>query len=235
MKLRVHAVSDVGLVREQNEDSFLVDLAHGFFAIADGLGGLPGGEVASQTAIASLREQLVTHNNARPLDLGQFVAVAHAAVRLAARSFPPEGIGTTLTAVQMAAGRARFVHVGDSFAFLVREGQCRPITREHNIENERNSIADLAPYPSNYRYALTRVVGTPEAVRPEFFDETLRAGDRVVLATDGLTDLIEPAGVAAVCKKHSEPALVVRELVAAALERGGHDNITAIVIAVDEV
>ena len=235
MKLRVHAASDVGLVREQNEDSFLVDLAHGFFAIADGLGGLPGGEVASQTAIASLREQLVTHNNARPLDLGQLVAVAHAAVRLAARSFPPEGIGTTLTAVQMTAGRARFVHVGDSFALLVRDGQCRPITREHNIENERNSIADLAPYPSNYRYALTRVVGTPEAVRPDFFDETLQAGDRVVLATDGLTDLIEPAGIAAVCMKHGEPALVVRELVAAALERGGHDNITAIVIAADEV
>lgn len=234
MKLRVHGASEVGLVREHNEDSFLVDVAHRFFAVADGLGGLPGGEVASQTAIASLREQLASRKDLAPLDLGKLVAVAHTAVRLAARSFPPEGIGTTLTALCLEEGRARFVHVGDSFAFLVRGGVCRPITREHNIENERTSIADLAPYPPGYRYALTRVVGTPEPVRPDFFQEDLQTGDHLVLATDGLTDLLDVTAIASLCAKHGDPAVVVRELIASALERGGHDNITAIVIVIDE-
>ncbi len=234
MKLRVHSASNVGLVREQNEDSLLVDEARCVYAVADGLGGLPGGEVASQAAIATLREELARVSGAKSLDLAPLIEAAHDAVQSAGRPFGPQGIGTTLTLVHLTEGRAEIGHVGDSFALLVRNGQCRPLTREHNIENERGDLTDLAPFPPNYRYALTRVVGTPEPVRPDFFEERLTAGDRLLLATDGLTDMVELSAIAAIVGGHPEPKACTGALIAAALEGGGRDNITVIVISVDE-
>lgn len=235
MKLRVHGATDVGLVREQNEDSFLIDPARGFFAVADGLGGLPGGEVASQAAIASLREQLAGPARRTAVDLAPLIAHAHSVVRTAGRAFGPQGIGTTLTLAHIADGRAQIGHVGDSFALLVRGGRCRAITREHNIENERGELTEPGSYPPGYRYALTRVVGAGEPVDPEFFEEALRPGDRLVLATDGLTDLVEFPEIAALCNRGADPAECAGLLVAAALERGGRDNITVVVVTIDEV
>jgi protein phosphatase len=234
MKLRVHGATHVGLVREHNEDSFVIDLAHGFFAVADGLGGLPGGEVASQAAVAALREQLARLPKQGTPDLGSLVAHAHNAVRVSGRPFGAEGIGTTLTAAHLAAGRAKIAHVGDSFALLVRGTGCRAITREHNIENERGLMEGTLHAPG-YRYALTRVVGTPEPVRPDFFEEALRRGDRLLLATDGLTDLVELPEIAEICGQNVDPIACAGALIEAALERGGRDNITAIVIAVDDI
>jgi protein phosphatase len=234
MKLRVHGATHVGLVREHNEDSFVVDPAHGFFAVADGLGGLPGGEVASQSAVAALREQLGRVPGAGQLDLASLIAQAHTAVRAAGRPFGVEGIGTTLTAAHVAAGRARIGHVGDSFALLVRGDRCRAITREHNIENERGPLEGGLHAPG-YRYALTRVVGTPEPVRPDFFAEPLQAGDLLLLATDGLTDMVDLPEIGGICSRHRDPVPCASALIAAALEQGGRDNITVIVIAVDEV
>jgi serine/threonine protein phosphatase PrpC len=213
MKLRVHGATHVGLVREHNEDSFVVDLTHGFFAVADGLGGLPGGEVASQAAVAALREQLARLPKQGVPDLGSLVAHAHTAVRVSGRPFGAEGIGTTL---------------------LVRGAACRAITREHNIENERG-LMEGGLHAPGYRYALTRVVGTPEPVRPDFFEEALRLGDRLLLATDGLTDLVELPEIAEICRENSDPTACAAAMIDAALERGGRDNITAIVIAVDEI
>jgi protein phosphatase len=235
MKLRVHATSNVGLVRQRNEDSFLVDLRRDVFAVADGIGGLPGGDVASQTAIAAVRT-LLADNDADTLEnLPALVASAHAAVLDAGQKFGPNGIGTTLTLAHLAEGVAHIAHVGDSFAFLVRGGRCRALTREHNIENERDNLLTLSAYPPAYRYALTRVVGQVTGVEPEIFEEKLRAGDRLVLATDGLTDLLEAKDVAAICARHVDVAACADELVAAALGRGGHDNITVVVVAVDAV
>lgn len=233
MKLRVHGATDVGLVREHNEDAFLLDEERAVFAVADGLGGMPGGEVASQAVITSLREQLAATGGVKENDLGGLIAKAHVAARAAGRSFGPQGIGTTLTLACLREGRAHIGHVGDSFALVVRDGRCRPITREHNIENEREGGIDLAQFPHNYRYALTRVVGTPEPVRPEFFHEILKTGDRLVLATDGLTDMVELERIGAIVAGTDDPADATKALVVAALERGGRDNITVIVIAVD--
>jgi serine/threonine protein phosphatase PrpC len=212
-----------------------VDIRHGFFAVADGLGGMPGGEVASEAAITLLREQLAKARPTDPMDIRALIARAHASVAMAGRPFGPMGIGTTLTTAHVVGGRAEIGHVGDSFALLVRRGRCRAITREHNIENERGGLRDLTGTGPNYRYALTRVLGMPEPLDPEIFEEALRAGDRLLLATDGLTDLVELDDIAAICDLSPEPADAVRALIGAALERGGRDNITVIVIAIDEL
>lgn len=234
MKLRVYSASDVGLVREHNEDAYLVDPARSVFAVADGLGGLPGGEVASQAAIRAMSEHLARLPRDGAPDLVQLIEQAHEAVRAAGRPFGPQGIGTTLTIARLEAGRAAIGHVGDSFALLVRDRRCRPITREHNIENERRDVFEMAPYPSNYRYALTRVVGTPEPVRPDLFEEVLKAGDRLLLATDGLTDMLDLTRIGELVTENPDPEACARSLVAAALAEGGRDNVTVIVIAIDE-
>jgi protein phosphatase len=237
MTIRAFGTSDVGLVRERNEDSFLVDDAHSVFAVADGIGGMPGGDTASQSAIAAVRDA-IARAAGTPLSheaIGKLVESAHAAVQTAGRDFGPDGIGTTMTLVHIGDGRARLAHVGDSFALLVRDGKCRALTREHNVENERTDSFSVAPYPPAYRYALTRSLGQPGPVEVELIEAELRAGDCLVLATDGLTDLVEPLQIASVCAAHAEPSAVARTLIEHACIGGGHDNITVIVVRIDSI
>lgn len=232
MILRVHGATDPGLVRRRNEDNLLVDATHNVFAVADGIGGIPGGDVASLTAIQTVRAALA-HDPAGSLgDLPMLVQRVHEAVREAGTRFGPEGIGTTLTVAHISGSRARIAHVGDSFALLVRGGRCRAITREHNVENERGDIFLSVPQPPSYRYALTRAIGQPEPVEADIFEEDLHEGDRLVLATDGLTDVVEEAEIVRACADYPGPQEACNELIASALKRGGPDNITVVVIAV---
>jgi protein phosphatase len=210
----------------------LIDEPRAVFAVADGLGGLPGGEVASRTAIETIRRAL-NCDDEKKCRLEDLVQRAHSAVQEAGLSFGTGGIGTTLTMVRLEDDAAHIAHVGDSFALLIRGGECRPLTREHNIENDRSDIFALAPHPPGFRYALTRVVGQPEAFRPDVIEERLLVDDRLVLATDGLTDMIDFPEIAALCSKDNEPRAIAEGLVAAANGAGGRDNITVVVIVID--
>lgn len=234
MNVRVHGATDPGLVRRRNEDSFLVDPVHQVFAVADGIGGIPGGDVASLTAIQTVRSELARDAAGALGDLQALIQQTHASVQHAGVRFGAEGIGTTLTLAHVVGTHAHIAHVGDSFALLVRGGRCRPITREHNVENERRDIFRAAPHPPAYRYALTRAVGQPEAIEADLFDEPMQAGDRLILATDGLTDVVEDAEIVRVCSDYTTPEEICRELIASALKRGGPDNITAIVLCIAE-
>lgn len=232
MQLRVHGATDQGLVRRRNEDSFLVDTEHQVFAVADGIGGMPGGDVASLTATQTLRAEIARDPAAAVADLQVLVQRAHESVRRIGTRFGVEGIGTTLTLAHVADGQLRLAHVGDSFALLVRGGRCRAITREHNVENEHPDLVPLSTHPLAYRYALTRAVGQPVDFEAELFEEALREGDHMILATDGLTDVVEDAEIVRVCAEYPAPEQTCGELIASALKRGGPDNITVIVIAV---
>jgi PPM family protein phosphatase len=233
MKLRVHGATDLGHVRETNEDSFLVDEAHAVFAVADGIGGMPGGEVASQTAIETLQRELASDPAAAIGALDALLQRVNAAVRAAGRRFGPGGIGTTLTLAHIADGRATLAHVGDSFALLVRGGRCRALTREHNVENERTGVFELTPFPSQYRYALTRSIGQPDSLQVDVAQHELAGGDVLILATDGLTDLVDLPVIAAVCAGSRNPDEIADDLIARALRAGGNDNITVVVVCVD--
>ncbi|HEX9784163.1 MAG TPA: protein phosphatase 2C domain-containing protein [Opitutaceae bacterium] len=235
MKIDAHGVTNVGLIRDHNEDSLLVDLDYGVFAVADGVGGMPGGDVASAAAVEAVREALKTEGVSALADLSKLAGLAHRAVRRAADDFPGEGIATTFTLACIADGMVRVVHIGDSFAMLVRDGQCRALTREHNVENERSDIQSLAPFPPRYRYALTRVLGQLEPLVADEFKEKLQPGDWLIVATDGLTDMVEFPSIATICSKANDVISAADQLLEAALASGGHDNITFVVIAVESV
>lgn len=232
MNVRVHGASDPGLVRRRNEDALLVDATHAVFAVADGIGGMPGGDVASHTAVQALRTAIARDATAALADLQALVQEVHAAVQHAGTRFGVEGIGTTLTLAHLSGAALRLAHVGDSFALLVRGGRCRALTREHNVENERNDAFRPAPQSAAYRYALTRALGQPEPILADLFEDTLQLGDRLILATDGLTDVVEEAEIVRVCSDYTDPEEICTELIASALKRGGPDNVTVVVMCV---
>jgi protein phosphatase len=235
VKIRAHGVTHVGLVRNQNEDSLLIDEPHAVFAVADGVGGMPGGDVASASAVTAVKTALARDATAALSDLRRLADEAHRAVRKAADAFPGDGIATTFTLAAFSGDRVRVVHIGDSFAILVRDGRARAITREHNVENERADVESLSPYPSRYRYALTRVLGQLEPLVADVFEETLRPGDRLVVATDGLTDMVDMQDIAGICAGANDAAAATKDLLQAALDSGGHDNVTLAVVLVDTV
>lgn len=234
MKLSVHGATHVGLVREKNEDAFLVDESSHTFAVADGVGGLPGGAIASHAAIEALRAKLSRERPESSAEVGAFIMYAHTAVSRAGRSFAPECIATTFSMVRFVRGGMLIGHVGDSFVLRVRDEKCRPLTVEHNVGNEHRDLLASAPFPPVHPNALTRVLGQLEPLSVDVSEEGVEPGDIVILATDGLTNMLGTESIAHICSVDSDPVSLVDKLISAALRNGGRDNITVVVVSVLE-
>jgi protein phosphatase len=217
--MQVAARTEVGYVRRRNEDSMLVDESIGVVAVADGLGGHPCGDLASQTAVASLRESLA----GGPVDdvdtagwLTAALLVAHRAVLAEAGDDPDrEGMATTVVLAAVEDGQATIVHVGDSRAYLLADGELRALTRDHGV--------------GGY---ITQALGLDRVVAPDVARiSDLTAGDRLLLCTDGLTNMVDDRGIASLLGK-GDPSEATDALVEAALGNGGIDNVTVIVVQV---
>jgi protein phosphatase len=238
MKLRTFALSDIGRVRVENEDSWLCDDQHRVYAVADGIGGLPEGAQASQMAIAALREYMeriadpatvdyrdcLNEVNDRVFLLGQIVSTRH-------------GIGTTLTGFHAVNGHLHVVHVGDSALLRVRGGEISYLTTDHTVENEMRSRAPMGSLPptilAEHRNALTRCVGQPPPVLGEFTTFDLQPGDRYLLCTDGVSRVIKHAEIARIATEAPDPETCVRQLIDRANETGGFDNATVVALFAD--
>ena len=219
------AASETGQARQNNEDSAYS--GKHLFAVADGMGGHAAGEVASAAVIESLR----AHDDVVPpavlLEvLGHAVTEANAEVARRAAEDPARfGMGTTLTAMLWSGDRAALVHVGDSRAFRLRDGQLRQITEDHVLGNLVSNAGSLAPVLSRY------LDGRPDR-SPDLGLCELRPGDRYLLCSDGLSPVVGTAAIGAVLAGTPDPAGAVLQLVALAEEAGGPDNISVIVIDV---
>lgn len=234
MKSVAAASTDIGKVRERNEDSFIVH--DPLFAVADGMGGHLGGEVASNLALDTM-EKLFEQGTT---DLAGLVQQANRAVlerSLLDRTVT--GMGTTLTAVLVEADRVRLAHVGDSRAYLFREGRLELLTEDHTVVHEMVVSGEITQEEAEihpHRSILTRVIG----VEPDVdIDEAVLAalpGDRLLLCTDGLTGMITEGRIREILAAAPEPEDAARRLVRAANRAGGVDNITVLVIdlAADE-
>jgi protein phosphatase len=236
VKIVAGAATDVGRVREGNEDAYLVDDAMGLVAVADGMGGHRAGEVASSTALEALRAAV---NAGRPLR--EAIEDANAAVYAKSLTDPSlRGMGTTLTAGTLVAGGTLLVgHVGDSRAYLLHDAELRRLTTDHSLVEElvrdgRLTADEAAVHPQ--RSIITRALGLDPSVEVDVYPVDLAPGDRILLCSDGLTGMVQSDEIAAALRRELDPTRAANSLIDAANSAGGEDNITVIVVAVtDEV
>lgn len=237
MKLTAYAVSDIGCHRSENEDSNLCEVDLGLFAVADGIGGLPGGAQASQCALATLRDWFAPQAAATTLDYAAAVTAANdAVVQLGHQISPRYGIGSTLTLAHVASDKLHVVHVGDSALFRLREDEVVALTRDHNVKSDHVFATARGESPEPYfgnPHALTRCVGQPPPLEGDHSEHALASGDRYLVCTDGITRCIAPHEIQRHLENASDAKSVAEKLVALARERGGFDNATAVVLFVD--
>jgi serine/threonine protein phosphatase PrpC len=228
------AATDVGRVRDGNEDAYLVDDGMGLIAVADGMGGHRAGEVASATALEALRAAVTS---GRPLR--ESIQDANEAVFTKSLTDTSlRGMGTTLTAGTLVAGDTVLIgHVGDSRAYVLHDGELRQVTDDHSLVEElvregRLTADEAAVHPQ--RSIITRALGVDASVEVDVYPLELVPGDRVLLCSDGLTGMVQPDDIAAVLRRESDPARAATQLVDAANAAGGEDNITVVVVAVTD-
>jgi serine/threonine protein phosphatase PrpC len=233
------AQTDRGLRRKRNEDSFLILPDELVYVVADGMGGYAGGEVASQMAVQVISEAYQSrHFEGGPFPslpreaqhLAMSVHMANWAIRSRAASDETlREMGTTVVAARFAPrkGRVYFAHVGDSRAYRLRDGQLRQLTVDHTLANEFGVTGKQAEF-------LTRAVGVDPAVRIDIVIAETRANDIYLLCSDGLNKMASAADIESLLVTNPDPDLAATNLVAQALAGGGRDNITVVVLRVQD-
>jgi protein phosphatase len=236
-------LSDRGKVREKNEDSWFADADLGFFMVADGMGGRPGGALASdivkQTLPPLIRNGLSGHPRADAETAGKIIRTAVADLSASVRVSGEKktgylGMGATVVAAWVGEeGTAIVVNLGDSRAYLYRNGNLTQISRDHSvtqilIENGEITPAQAADHPS--RSQVTRYVGMEGEALPDLAYVPLQPGDRLLLCSDGLSSFVPAERLKKIVASVAGPRAICRNLVDAANEAGGGDNITALVV-----
>ncbi len=241
MRLVFAAATDVGRMRKNNEDSYLS--SQPVAAVADGMGGHSAGEVASAIAIeelAALGSRGPWENEtAATDDLKQAILRANRRIReTAAGDRKLNGMGTTLVALLEDGDMVHVANVGDSRGYLLRQGELSQVTVDHSLVQELVDDGRLSPEDAErhpQRSVITRALGIDPEVEFDLFTYKLQVGDRLLLCSDGLSDVVEPAQIRNVLLRVRNSHQAARKLVTVANEQGGPDNITVIVVdAVDE-
>ena len=245
MQLSVAARTDVGRIRAGNEDSLHAEASEsrGLFIVADGMGGHAAGEVASAMAVQIVAEGLASLQS---IDEPGAVDRMAAAVRAANRAIysrtvseaEKQGMGTTVSVLVLSDSGYLIGQVGDSRIYLLRDGQLRQLTKDHSYVQEQVDAGYLTPEQARYHpysNVITRCVGANETVEPDFFAGPVQAGDVYLVASDGLTGMVEDRRLHQLMSSRAAPARVVDALIAEANGRGGLDNITAILVQVHAV
>jgi serine/threonine protein phosphatase PrpC len=247
LKAKSAAKSDVGLVRRSNQDSFGLDEELGIYIVCDGMGGSVGGDVASnlavQTFLSTARQELLAtsslHGERTRNALWRATLAANRAVRLRAEYDTKfRGMGTTLVAARIEDTKLILINVGDSRAYLVREGGLRQLTADHSYVAEsvrRGLMTTEQAERSTMQSVITRAIGAEEDVEPDLFEETLKPGDTLLLSSDGLTRHVTDERISEVLRTPDQSCVEsCRLLIEQAKDGGGSDNITCLVIRVLE-
>ena len=228
MNVSVGAATDIGQVREGNDDSYLV--VEPLYAVADGMGGHRGGEVASRLALETVQGMF----ERREGSLAEQVAEANRAVFDRSQSDRKvSGMGTTLTAAQLDGNRVHLVHVGDSRAYLLRGGELTQITEDHTLVHRmvvEGEISEEEAETHPHRSIVTRAIGVDRSIQVDERDLEVAPGDRLLLCTDGLTGMISEGQIREILLETPDPQVAVDELVKGANRAGGIDNITAVIL-----
>jgi len=236
-ELRAGAATDVGRVRQMNEDRFLADEV--LFAVADGVGGHQAGEVASQTSVETLLRAFTDGEHTT----GGLVAAAEAANQavwqLAQGSREKRGMGTTLTAIALVQEggeeQLALINVGDSRAYMLQHGELVQLTEDHSLVEELVRDGKLSPAEAQVhpqRSIITRALGMDPHVEVDSWPLTPYRGDRFLLCSDGLTNELSDERIASTLRQLADPQEAAHDLVRQARAAGGGDNITVVVVDV---
>jgi serine/threonine protein phosphatase PrpC len=237
LKVEVSALSDVGCVRSNNEDSFGYDPGRQVYVVCDGMGGMASGEVASQTAVATFLKVVAASARTAPIEVTLHQAITAANDSVFETGTQPEhhGMGTTLVAACIEDSKLYIGNVGDSRAYMIQNGQCMQLTVDHSYLNELIRTGTIAVEDADtvdlkgMESVITRAVGVTASIDPDFFAVELTPGDVILLASDGLTRYLNPSDIALLVS-NCDLDLSCQRLIALAKERGGADNITVILL-----
>lgn len=236
MEIEAGGKTDVGKVRSSNEDALLIDMELGLFAVADGMGGHNAGEVASHLALTTLQAEVASASPGTPLAeciSHAIVAASHAVAAEAKGDSGKANMGTTLTALLVRDGRAVVGHVGDSRLYQVRWGEVEKITDDHTAVMElvrAGAVTEEDAKGHPWSHVLSRVVGKGD-VEVQSAEIELEAGDRFLICSDGFSDSLNDTDwITDIVQKSATESAA--ELVSRAVELGGHDNATAVVVVV---
>ncbi|MGW5880028.1 Stp1/IreP family PP2C-type Ser/Thr phosphatase [Nocardiopsis terrae] len=237
--LRYAAYSDVGCLREGNEDSGYA--GQHLLAVADGMGGYAGGEVASSIAIGSLR-QLDTPDDPRAEEMAEVlqraVERANESLAIRIRQEPQlENMGTTLTAMLWSGSQVALIHIGDSRAYLLRGPRFEQITHDHTlvqtlVDEGKITEEEVATHPQ--RSLILRALDGKTPVDPDISISRAKPGDRYMLCSDGLSGVVSKKTIHETLATQSDPRAAAKKLIELAIRGGGPDNITAVVADVIE-
>jgi len=254
----VTGLTDIGRSRKRNEDSLSLLPSVGVAVVADGMGGHPGGDVASRIAAETATRLLEAAHEENPpttaveehlrAAMAECVIAAHDEIRAhAAREPELEGMGTTLTAMIVHAETGMYVlgHVGDSRAYLYRNGVLKQLTRDHTWVQDRVEKGDIRPEAARkhpFGHMLTQCLGLEDRPVPQILDDHVKGGDAYLLCSDGLVGMLEDSELEAILADQLasngpggpvDPLATVQALLDAANAAGGHDNITAALVRID--
>ena len=250
MTLSAFGLTDVGKKRKHNEDAYLLDSERGLFVVADGMGGHAAGEVASRITVESIQEFISATEEGQdaswPFGFGGRAAEgnrltaaverANEKVMRAVQSRPElKGMGTTVVAALFDNDRATLVHVGDSRAYLFRDGELRRLTDDHSWVQEQVNAGILSEDEAKshpLKNVVTRALGGSPHVSVDLIEVPVHAGDRFLLCSDGLTGMVGDEEIHERFRSGEAAPAAVKKLVEMANERGGVDNITAIIVDV---
>lgn len=235
--------TDVGVIRSGNEDSFRMIPDRGIFVVADGMGGHAAGEVASEMAVRIVADEI---HSLRGLSDQQVADRMRSAIRAANGAIfqrtltehDKRGMGTTVTALTLYSTRFLIGQVGDSRAYLLRDGRLNQLTKDHSYVQEQVDAGYLTPEQARthpYSNVITRCVGANSDVTPDIYGGAVKVNDVFLLASDGLTGMLEDYQLAELLAPDRMPQDEVNSLIEEANRHGGLDNITAIIVRIDAV
>ena len=237
--MKAYAITNTGRVRAMNEDAYyLPGPGEHFAAVADGMGGHLAGEVASAMAIELFARRMRAARGLPEDTLRDALECANMAIyHAAARDADKRGMGTTFTAVWMGEGEVYLAHVGDSRAYLLRDGRLSRVSRDHTLVEELVAYGHITreqakTYP--HRNYITRALGVNATVQPDILRLDWLEGDVWLLCSDGLTNEVEEKDIERVLKGAGEYGEKLSRIVRMALEHGGRDNITGVLVTTEE-
>lgn len=230
-----HVISDIGLVRETNEDSYVCDPPH-LFVVADGMGGHVAGEIASKLAVTTVNSYIQEHVGKDNLEVVLKQAIVQANTSIYQMALSKEdfnGMGTTVTALYVDGETMYWGHVGDSRIYLLRDGKLQQITDDHSLVWELVQSGNITKDEAHVhpkRNMLTRAVGTSCLITVDTGVIQWQSGDMVLMCTDGLTNMVSEEVICTLLQSKSNVFSILNQLVVQSKDAGGFDNITAILL-----